>query len=178
MLERFLASFPITSGTPRAIGSAVTVAGLAGSYGGCAFGDGIYRIHTATSASEADSMVAAAFPEYTSRIRCFGFDWLGRQFATDSARGLEADFEILMFEPGSGEVLQIPVALSEFHDREVVDFPDAVLAREFYRAWTASGGAEPTFGECIGYRVPLFLGGEDAVPNLELTETGNFACGP
>jgi hypothetical protein len=47
------------------------------------------------------------------------------------------------------------------------------LASDFFRAWAATNARElplaPT--HCVGYRVPLFLGGADDVDNLELTDT-------
>ena len=36
-----------------------------------------------------------------------------------------------------------------------------------YETWRAAGGAAPTYDKCIGLRVPLFLGGDEEVGNLE-----------
>jgi hypothetical protein len=110
--------------------------------------------------------VAAAFPDFAGRIAIFGADWLGRVFATDSARG----GEVLLLEPGTGEALEIPVDLAEFEASELVDNPDAALAWGFYQAWRDAGGAAPGPGQCIGYRKPLFLGGADTPDNLELAD--------
>lgn len=41
---------------------------------------------------------------------------------------------------------------------------------ENWNDWLASGGLHPTYGQCIGYKVPLFLGGKDDVSNLELSD--------
>ena len=110
--------------------------------------------------------VAAAFPEFAGRITVFGADWLGRVFARDTARG----GDVLLLEPGTGEALEIPVDLAEFEASELVDNPDAALAWSFYKEWRGSGGAAPGHGQCIAYRKPLFLGGEDMLGNLELAD--------
>ncbi|MGN6218880.1 MAG: hypothetical protein ACTHNQ_05205 [Microbacterium sp.] len=143
--------------------------------GGTSIGNGLLRLHTGYSAQAADIFVRAAFPEFSRRVRCFAFDWLGRQFsidlesADDSHSGV-----ILMLEPGTGEVLTIPVVLSEFFHEEIVDYPDAALAESFFMEWKASGGRAPAFTESVGYRTPLFLGGVDEVSNLELTDTAVY----
>ena len=75
-------------------------------------------------------------------------------------------------EPGSGDLLEISATVRLFHDTELVDFADAALGASFYAEWrTSSGDDRPLHdGECVGYRVPLFLGGTDTVSNLERTD--------
>jgi Domain of unknown function (DUF1851) len=127
---------------------------------------GAYRRFTETDLAAIADDVAAAFPEFSGRITMFGCDWLGRVFATDSARG----GEVLMLEPGTAEALEIPVDFAEFEASELVDNPDAALALGFYQSWREAGGAAPGPGQCIGYRKPLFLGGADTIDNLELVD--------
>lgn len=171
MFERFLSSFKVTSG-PSVIASNATASASdwIDIAGGRAFEGGLYRVHTKADASRADDLVRAAFPEYEGRFACFGRDWLGRQFATDSSRGSESDPEVLLFEPGTGQALQIPVGFSWFHDGELVDSSEAALAPTFFEQWLAVGGAAPSQSECIGYKTPLFLGGRDETENLELSD--------
>ncbi|GAA2216067.1 hypothetical protein GCM10009850_115360 [Nonomuraea monospora] len=71
-----------------------------------------------------------------------------------------------MLEPGAGEVLEIPLPFSEFHEGELVEYADEALAKSFYEQWRATDAAPLGFGECVGYGVPLFLGGEDGLANL------------
>jgi len=73
-----------------------------------------------------------------------------------------------MFEPGTGEALAIPCNLETFHDEELVEYGDAALASEFQERWLANDGAAPQYGQCIGYKKPLFLGGADELGNLEM----------
>jgi hypothetical protein len=56
-----------------------------------------------------------------------------------------------------------------FHEGEMIEDPDAVLASGFYEKWLKAGGSAPPFDQCIGYKKPLFLGGADDLGNLELS---------
>ncbi|MEV6269041.1 T6SS immunity protein Tdi1 domain-containing protein [Kribbella sp. NPDC051936] len=173
MLERFSAAFEVTAGPPKslaAVAAGTGAHGIRAQLGGCTFEHGLYRIHTDVSAAAAGELVDAAFPEFTGRFESFGFDWLGRQFAVDRQRGRSADPEVMMIEPGTGEALEIPVPVSRFHDEELVDYPEAALARGFHSEWVAACGPSLRFDQCVGYRVPLFLGGADELDNLEVSD--------
>jgi hypothetical protein len=170
VFERFLAAFDpkgdtgITPAASTTLGSWLDVAG------GQSFGDGLYRVHTRTSASASDALVRDAFPEFAGRLSCFAYDWLGRQFATDTGRGTSDDPEVMLCEPGTGEALEIPVPFSLFHDMELVDYTEEALARSFFDQWRETGGETPSLTECIGYKRPLFLGGSDVVANLGVSD--------
>lgn len=171
MLKQFMRAFALTAGSVQ--GSAdgcQTIGDVMVVLGGCTFGGGLYRLHTPTSSGVASSMSAAAFPEYEFPLRCFGFDWLGRQFALDPRRGGALDPEVLLLEPGTGEALEVPVPISAFHDEELVNYTDAALASNFFAEWQSKERQELPFDKCVGYKVPLFLGGEDAISNLEITD--------
>ena len=96
--------------------------------------------------------------------------WSRPWAAAPSARGRREDPEVLLLEIGTGQLLQVPVPFSRFHDEELVEQTEAALAKSFYERWRASGGAAPGLTRCVGYRVPLFLGGADEVTNLELSD--------
>jgi hypothetical protein len=57
-----------------------------------------------------------------------------------------------------------------FHDDEAIRFADAALDVDLHQKWLASGGAEPGYTQCVGYRKPLFLNGADELENLELSD--------
>lgn len=144
---------------------------LAKKVAGCSFENGLYRFHDATSGPMALTWVADAFPEFAARACPFGYDWLGRQLAIDTARKRAGQPLVLLLEPGTGEALEIPTTFDEFHEEELLHHRDAALASEFFEKWTRSSGAALPLaaGDCVGYRVPLFLGGRDTVDNLEVT---------
>ncbi len=115
-------------------------------------------------------IVGEAFPDFKQRVLCFSYDWLGRHFALDFRR-LEGDqYLVLMLEPGTGQALEIPATFRDFHERELIEFRSEALASDFYQSWLSSGRPQPNLSECVGYRKPLFLGGEDVLNNLELVD--------
>jgi hypothetical protein len=144
---------------------------LASEFAGATFGGGLYRLHDASSADQALTFSAEAFPEFSTRVCPIGYDWLGRQFVIDSGRVADGQPQVLMLEPGTGEALEIPASFAAFHEVELVEHADAALAIDFFDAWSATSDALPLRrDQCVGYRVPLFLGGEDVVDNLEISD--------
>jgi len=131
---------------------------------------GAYRLHRPDDVARSTLLATQAFPAYTGQISCFGADWLGRQFATDEGRILDGKPLVLLLEPGTGKALEIPLDRAAFHERELVEEPDAAVAYSFFQQWLAAGGSRPHYDQCIGYRRPLFLGGADELTNLEISD--------
>jgi hypothetical protein len=141
-------------------------------FGGATFSGGLYRVHDERSSAVAEGLISDAFPEFSDRARVFGYDWLGRQFALDFRRLQGGQPLVLMLEPGTGEALEIAANFVDFHDEEMVEFSDAVLAINFFDEWRAAHPDSIPLARdaCVGYKVPLFLGGEDTIVNLELSD--------
>ena len=139
-------------------------------FGGGSFGQGLYRVIRGSDLDAWNERVANAFPAFAGRITCFGFDWLGRALAVDAARLEGGEPGVVLFEPGTGEALEIPCSIATFHDEELIDYADAALAGDFHEAWLSNGGSAPRHDQCVGYRKPLFLGGDDDLDNLELSD--------
>jgi hypothetical protein len=131
---------------------------------------GAFRSLDENQCEKFTALAGQAFPDFAKRISCFGSDWAGRLFATDNARLEDGRELVLLLEPGTGEVLQIPCDREEFLSTELLQHSDAAVALEFFHAWVSQGGKVPSRNECVGYRQPLFLGGVDQVSNLELSD--------
>lgn len=135
-------------------------------YSGYTFKNGLYRIHHKENMSQWTKIVEEAFPEYKGKILVFGYDWLGRQFGHNNQTGT-----ILLFEPGTGDVLNIPADFINFHNEEIADYSEDSLASAFFEEWFESDdGKELPHDKCVGYKVPLFLNGEDDLDNLEISD--------
>ena len=147
-------------------------ASFAHEFAGASFSGGLYRVHDEETGLQSLSLVAHAFPEFAQRACPFGYDWLGRQFAVDSGRAGDGQPQVLLLEPGTGEALEVPVSFSAFHNDELVEHPDAAIASDFFATWSRTNAdALPLLrNQCVGYKVPLFLGGEDATENLEVSD--------
>lgn len=171
-LTRFLSAYTVDTefGAPRSepiIGSEGSsgptdqLHQLLAQIGGMSFTDGSYRLLSLADVSGWTATIATAWAETAGRVSVCAYDWLGRLFA------LYKDSIVLQFSAGDLEFTEIPTDLAGFHNEELVDFRQEVLAYEFYQAWVHSGGARPHYRQCIGHRTPLFLGGPDEVENLE-----------
>jgi len=176
MFTRFEGHFCQDGGTrtksngPLAHAQEPTTDALVCRLGGASFNNGLYRIMTPEIVAWGNAFVANAFTGFSDRVQAFAFDWLGRVFALDSARIEGGRPGVVLFEPGTGEALEIPCNLSTFHENELVDYKEEALAEGFYRRWLANGGAAPNVDQCVGYKTPLFLGGKDTIENLEISD--------
>ena len=137
-------------------------------YSGVSFNNGLYRVHAVNAIRLFTALCVEAFPAFEGRIVCFSSDWLGRQFSIDLA-GRDKKLVHLM-DSGANESFEIPHEFREFHNDELVQDKEAALAESFYKKWLDQGGRPPDLSECVGYRVPLFLNGEDDTGNLEVID--------
>lgn len=135
-------------------------------YGGMTFLNGLYRIHKFDEIAKWTKIVQDAFPKYKGKILVFGFDWLGRNFALDKERNV-----VLICEPGTGEILNTQANFTDFHNVEIPEYHDACLASEFFSEWYEENGHNTLpYDKCVGYKVPLFLNGNDELNNLEVSD--------
>ncbi|TPL05322.1 DUF1851 domain-containing protein [Mesorhizobium sp. B2-4-14] len=177
MFETFRQNFPIEGRVATDPGTPVVDTGIPGlnelldSFGGASFQQGLYRIIRPQDVPVWNARINLAFPETNGRVTCFGYDWQGSAFALDSQRLEEGQPGVVLFEPGTAEALEIPNNIVTFHDVLVVENPDAALSANIYlEDWLAAGGTQPGYDQCIGYKRPLFLGGEDDISNQELSD--------
>lgn len=172
MFERFVSAYrsdlPLRGEIDESSNS--TVNEFLKNLGGYGFNNGIYRLFSPSSLEAWDALVSRAFPEFRTHIRCFGVDWLGRVFALDGRRLVGNAPGVVMFEPGTGEALEVPCNIVTFHEEELIDYREEALAESFYLQWISSGGRVPLVGQCVGYKRPLFLGGSDLIENLEISD--------
>jgi hypothetical protein len=84
-----------------------------------------------------------------------------------------------MLEVGVGGAMEIPASVVDFHNIELVEYADDALAVPLWKQWREINPTELAFTECVGYKVPLFLGGADALANLEVLDLSVYVeiCG-
>lgn len=133
---------------------------------GESFLNGMYRLFRNEDIDKWTHITEQAFPMYKNRFEVFGYDWLGRIFAINKETKT-----VLLFEPGTGEVLNIPASFEDFHNIEIVEYHEDSLASNFFNSWyLLSDSYRLMPNECVGYKVPLFLNGDDVVDNLEVSD--------
>ena len=135
---------------------------LLNNFEGMEFGEGIFRLFNKKDLYKWNEIVTEVYPEFKDNFDLFGYDWLGRCFAIDLR-----DRNTLMFEIEAGEVLNISCDILEFFNVEIPVYNDACLASTFYKEWVEYCGKKAKLNYCMGYKIPLFLGGEEDISNLE-----------
>lgn len=175
MYEDFLSAFPSDGGTaepfndPR-LAQLDGFNELVGLGAGLSFGKGIVRIHSEREALRASGLIRESFPAYGDRVVPIAKDWLGRQFAVPLADGAARPGLLLLIEPGSGEVFEIDCRVVDLFNVEMVADPETFLASDLFEEWREENPVMLPSDQCVGFKVPLFLGGEGSVDNLEVCD--------
>lgn len=134
-------------------------------FAGCAFRGGLYRLFETRDIPKWNAIIVEAFPPAEGDVQVFGHDWAGRVFALSLSSGT-----VVIFDPGTGDALDTEHDLADFHNIDIPEKHRVSLLSESFGEWKAAGGAEPQYGQCVGFKVPLFLGGQDTVENLEISD--------
>lgn len=133
--------------------------------GGKRFGNGLFNSFSKNNVNKWTEIVSEAYPEFQNMFKIFGYDWLGRCFGIDLRRNTYGN--VLMFEIGTNDVLEIPCSFETFLNEEIPLYADACLAKSFFDEWMKYSQETLVYGRCASYKIPLFLGGEDSINNLE-----------
>lgn len=134
--------------------------------GGATFDNGLYRVHTFTSSLKWSLLIAEFFNDYSNKIYPFGFDWMGRQFCLRSSGDM-----LLMFDPATGEAFELEQTISLLHNEDFANDKDGMLSSVLFTNLLHKNGlANIKYNECLGYKVPLFLGGKDEPNNYEVQD--------
>lgn len=136
--------------------------------GGKRFGKGLFNSFSLDNVKKWTEIVNEAYPEFANKFKLFGYDWLGRCFGIDLREQTYGN--VLLFEIGTADILGIPCTFQEFLNEEIPLYSDACLAESFFNEWLEYSDVANEYGECVGYKIPLFLGGEDTVENLEICD--------
>lgn len=134
-------------------------------YQGKSFKNGLFRLHNKNCVEKWNEIVTDAFPQAKRFIECFGYDWLGRQYAVYKGTNT-----VFIFEPGTGYALNTEATLEDFLLNEITNDDGAALCFDFFKKWKKYNSDEIGLADCVGYKIPLFLGGEDEISNLEITD--------
>lgn len=139
------------------------------SFGGMQLRNGLFTVFRKEDIDKWNGIVADFASRFKGNTSVFGYNWLGMIFIyyTDPA----LDNMIHMLDVGDNAVYEIPCSFQEFIDEELWLNPDAVVQESFFEQWLASPAAISfKYGECVGYKVPLFLNGEEEIDNLEVSD--------
>jgi hypothetical protein len=139
-------------------------------FAGTTFGGGLYRVATPKQMRGATDFIKTAHPGAAGKTLGFGYDWMGNIFAIDVSRRARAGFAVRLFLPGSGEILETEADVLTLHEHEFAEDREGSLSEILFKSWLETAGAAPGPDQCVGFKKPLFLGGEETIANLELCD--------
>lgn len=141
------------------------------SFGGMQLLDGLFTVFKKEDIDKYNEIVADFTPrfKFEAETRVFGYNWLGVIFVhyTDTA----LDNMIQMVDVGDNAVYEIPCSFEDFLNIEISEYAEEILQDLFFLRFQESQAVKPIkYGECVGYKVPLFLNGEEEPHNLEVSD--------
>ncbi len=134
-------------------------------FSGMQFGEGVFNVFKKEDIKKWSDIVGEAFVDYAGKFNLFAYDWLGRCFAVCFMKDKKE--KILMFDISTNEALTLDSSLTSFLDDILPIETDGCIARTFFEEWRDYSNEKLLYGNCIGYKKPLFLGGSDELENLE-----------
>jgi hypothetical protein len=132
--------------------------------GGNSFDNGLYKTHSVATSLRWAIMISNYFDNYKGLIYPFGYDWMGRHFCLST----KDRNKIFMFDPATKEDFVLEQDLINFHNYDLVDDREAMLSESTFKTVLSSLSLEKIgYDDCLGYKVPLFLNGNDSIENYE-----------
>lgn len=136
--------------------------------GGRSFGDGVFRVFERSDLERWHRVVSGCFTKLRGEFNLIGYDWMGRCFAVDQRNGDGKELVVLL-EIATLDMYYIGKDVAVFLNEVMPNQSEACLGVGRYREWL-EGHAPVGRMECGGYRIPLFLGGEDSLENMEVSD--------
>jgi hypothetical protein len=139
---------------------------------GVTFNNGIYRLHTPASAQAANHLFDQTFLHLKGSALCFGFDWLGRQFALDLERMIDGEPGVLLIDFVERNAYEIDDTFRDLHNVVFIEKPDSALDANVFAEWAPENPQSLPLSrrQIVGYRVPLTLGGQHEIANMVIEE--------
>lgn len=136
-------------------------------HGGKSCNSGLYRLHTFGSSVQWSLIIGQCFKTHKNKIYPFGFDWMGRQFCMS----IDNNNLLFMFDIATAEYFELQQKLELLHDDDFINDMENMLANDiFTQVLKHSNLKSIGYNECLGYKMPLFMGGNDVVENYQLID--------
>lgn len=128
------------------------------------FNNGIFIVFDNGNIEKWNDVVLEMFPNIEEKFKLFAYDWLGRIYATN-----ENETAILLFDPGTHDILFLDESFVDFINTTIPANAEDIFASKMFNKWIKKN-KKLSYPNCVGYKVPLFLGGKDKIKNMEETD--------
>ena len=132
--------------------------------GGMQFGNGIFNTIHLEDAGKWEEYLVDAFPRLEGKILPYAYTWEGTFFCVDIRDG-----KSIICDTGTSTCFALPVSMCDFLNNYVANKSADYLNAVEYRQWIAANGPVP-YGFCAGWKIPLFMNGEESMDNRELSD--------
>lgn len=139
--------------------------------GGKTFNKGIYRVYRGDQIQKFTDIITEQFDAIQDEAFAFASDWMGRQFVIDFTE-MDDDGKptVGQLEPGVPDSCSSDLPIGLFHNQTLFEGETNMLAEELFKDWRKKTKKMVGPDQCVGYTVPLFLGGEEKLDNFELCD--------
>lgn len=135
-------------------------------FSGSSFNGGQFRVVQASQIVAWEQRLAGAFPAHARQVVCFGYNWRNLVFALHKTERVGGRPAVCLFDVDYGEASLTAMTLRSLCNEHMVKSPESLLDSALYQEWIESGGEVPRHDQCVGHRIPTFLGGADELSNL------------
>ena len=136
-------------------------------FGGRSFGGGELKVIERTDIPlYKDAIMGICFKFSGDDFRPFAYNWLGQIFLIDDRENRGC---VLIMRIDTVTTAYTDMGFLEYLNDELPENPERSLHVTQYGEWVASHGSVGP-GECVGYKVPFFLGGDDSPDNMEVVD--------
>lgn len=140
-------------------------------YAGSIFNNGQFKIHTKESSLKWSLLLNKEYfveELEDNDLLCFAFNWQGIMYCVNRENNI-----ITYFDPATCEFFQAEdISLIQFLNEKLTDSDYDLLAKDYFgEACEYLDIQNLKFGDSIGHKVYLHLGGNDDIKNLEVIDT-------
>lgn len=136
-------------------------------FGGRSFGGGVLKVMERSDIPlYKDAIMGICFKFSGDDFRPFAYNWLGQIFMIDDREGRG---HVMIMRIDTITTAYTDTGFLEYLNDELPENPERSLHVTQYGEWAASHGPVGP-GECVGYKVPFFLGGDDSPDNMEVID--------
>jgi hypothetical protein len=138
-------------------------------YGGTAFDNGLFKIHTFEYVDKWTALLSEYFRKEIKSFNmiCFASNWQGCMYCID-----KYNRKITYFDPATCEFFDADSSLQTFFDDILVSGEYDIIFEDYFKETLGYLKLDNVkYEDSVGHKVYLHLGGEDDVDNLEVVNT-------
>jgi len=140
------------------------------SFGGQHLLNGMFTVFKQNDLEKWEKNVKRFFYNLKENFKLFGYDWQGNCYGIILNNATTLNENVVMFEIGTNKILSFSCDFNTFINKTFIDQLNSILVPQFFESAVKLYDDKIGYGKCIGYKRPLFMGGQDIPSNLEYSD--------